>query len=62
MPQSHGVLLGFVLLAVEALAFALIYVALLRLIAPQTGRELIGALRTVVGRIAALRRPNPAAA
>jgi PST family polysaccharide transporter len=59
---SHGFLLGLVLLAGEALAYALIYVGLLRLIAPQTGRELIAALRTVLGRIAALRRPNPAAA
>jgi hypothetical protein len=59
---SHGFLLSFVLLAVEALAYALIYVGLLRLIAPQTGRELIAAGRGVAGRIAALRRPNPAAA
>ena len=59
---SHGVLLGFALLAFEALGYALIYVGLLRLIAPRTGRELIAALRAVVGRIAALRRPNPAAA
>ena len=59
---SHGDLLGLLLLVGEGLAFALVFVVALRLVAPKTGRELITTLRGLVGRIAALRRPNPAAA
>ncbi len=59
---SHGVVLRVVLLLAEALAFALLYLGILRLVAPQTGRELGGAIRAVLHRIAAGRRPKPAAA
>ena len=58
---SHGVVLGALLLAGEGLVFALLYLAILRVLAPETGRELGAAVRSLLRRLTGFRRSDPPA-
>jgi PST family polysaccharide transporter len=60
--DSHGELLGLALLLLEAAAGAVLYLVALRLLAPQTGRELAAAARTGVRRVTGARSRARAAA
>lgn len=57
--ESHAPVPALGLLALGALAGAIVYLGALQLVAPSTGREIRGALRSAVRR---LRRPQPPAA
>ncbi|RTL62000.1 MAG: hypothetical protein EKK42_32955 [Pseudonocardiaceae bacterium] len=48
--DEHGVILGILLLILETIIFALIYLAVLTVIAPKLGRSLIGAVMNKVRR------------
>ena len=60
--QSHGVALGALLLLAEGLAFFVLYLGILRVLAPRTGREAGAAIRTGLRRLGALRRASPTVA
>ncbi len=57
--ESHGVAVGALLLLAEALAGAILYLGLLRLIAPESGRELASGAGRILKRVAAFRGPDP---
>ena len=42
---SHGIVVGFVLLGIEALGAALCYLGLMRVVAPDVTRDVLGSLR-----------------
>ncbi len=57
--ESHGTALGAVLLAGEMLIGAMIYLAILRLLAPETGRAIAEGGRGLRTRLARFRGPDP---
>lgn len=57
--ESHGTALGALVLAGEALVGLLIYLAVLRVLAPDTGRAIAAGARSLLARLARFRGPDP---